>query len=204
MNNTSDTLAVNQLLGRLVYFHVLFIEPSWQPRHTMQAQRSLCCRHIDLGATHVSRLYTNTTPWTALIQIAADLGAWTTWCEDSQRCCPACRIRSCAVVIVDCWATTEQRAFGGDLPVPDDTRRRWSTAIAELMVRAFAHQHGLQCAVRSNVDTTSTPPPDRFPLTFELARLWRDPTCPDPVVSWLNHCTRLDDIAERLCQGRKT
>lgn len=202
MSTGSGVLAVNQLLGRLVYFHVVFIEPSLSPQHAPQAKRRVCCRHVRPGSGHVATLETNTTSWSALTQIAADLGAQT--CRDNgPGCCPACRIRSCAAIVADCWITTEHRAYGHDLFVADTTRRRWSSAVADLMATAFARQHGVQCAYGSDVDVdmTSTPPADRFPLTGELARLWRDPTLPAPVVSWLNHCTRLDDIAQHLRQG---
>lgn len=200
MNSISDALAINQLLGRLVYFHILFIEPSLTPRRTQQATRRVCCLHDQPGSGHAATLDLTTTPWSALTQIAADLDNRTCRDQDSG-CCPSCRIRSCAAIIADCWIATEQRAYQHDLPLADDTRRRWTATVAQLIATAFAHQHNIHCTDCSGADIASTPPAEWFPMTGELARLWRDPTGPAPVVSWLNHCIRLDDIAQHLRQG---
>ncbi|MFG1774625.1 hypothetical protein ACGFIX_34030 [Nocardia salmonicida] len=202
MTDTNGALAVNQLLGRLVYFHILFIEPSLSSWHVRNRSQGLCCRH-DRPATDAVAIIDidiEATPWSALTQIATDLGAQP--CRDlTSGCCPVCRVRWCAMTIAQGWVAIEHRAYASDRPVSDNSTQQWSATIAERMASVFADQLSLHCGRRSSIALTSTPPAHRFPLTTELAQLWLDPFHLVPVISWLNHCTGLDDIARRLHQG---
>ena len=53
-------------------------------------------------------------------------------------------------------------------------------------------------------EASLVPDSGELPLTGELLVLWQDPlAATSPVVSWLNHCTDLNDI-HRVLQQRGT
>lgn len=167
-------LSINQLLGRIAYFHALFVEPTGiKP----QIQPHTCCRHRHPATSEGS--------WSVLREIAESLGA------AGCRCCPACTVRLHAEVIARCWIDAELAAYGRTA-VPVDLRRQWAAAAGNRLSQA---------AAGSGHADDDVPPCD-LPLTGELLALWADPHQDAPVASWLNHCNALEDIA-RVLTGRK-
>ncbi|MGY1975695.1 hypothetical protein [Nocardia gipuzkoensis] len=195
--NTTDILTANQLLGRLVYFHVLFIDPalptSWTPPPS-----TTCCHHDRREPQPPTRIDLRATPWAALTQINDSLGGGACRENDSDRCCPACRIHACAAAVADCWIVTEHHAYCDDPLIHDDTRRAWSDTVADRITAVFSRLYQTPCAWSANAHTASQPPAGQFPLTGELAALWSETSRATPVISWLNHCAGLDDIARHL------
>jgi len=190
-----DVLTANQLLGRLVYFHTLFIEPKL-PGRLVRSQVTLCCRH-DRRPNSIIRSSDNTprTPWEVLIEIAGGLGP--AQCTPSTgECCVPCRVRSCATVIAETWLTVESDSYSGCLTSAD--HQAWAASIGGAIAKACAEVDGADCARTEDYIGTVTPPADRFPLSSELAALWSATDAGSPVISWLNHCAGLDDIARRI------
>ncbi|MGH8929906.1 MAG: hypothetical protein ACRDZO_04535 [Egibacteraceae bacterium] len=109
-------------------------------------------------------------------------------------------------MIAGWWASTEQRAYGTPAAAPE-TREAWSRAVAVRLAKAYAGQHEAACAgldrAAAKPETPRLPTPEELPLTGELLALWSDPTARQPVVSWLNHCAGLDDVA-RVLEIRRT
>ncbi|MGH3871441.1 MAG: hypothetical protein ACRDSR_08005 [Pseudonocardiaceae bacterium] len=199
--NARDTLTVHQLLGRIVYFHTLFIEPALAATNRPTGCGEACCRHRPSAPAPV-----DTTPalrdtaWAAVGEIATTLAAATCPGQASW-CCPTCQILAAGKTIAQCWMDVEHRAYGAPLTQPD-AWKECSRTIAVRLAAAFSHQHDSVCAVLTRA--TATPKtvqpslPARLPLTSELLALWADPTDHAPVTSWLNHCTGLTDIAQAL------
>jgi len=104
-------------------------------------------------------------------------------------------------VIARWWASTEQRAYGRT-PLALETREALGHAVAVRLGKAFAAQHQAACdgldRAAAKPETARLPTPEELPLTGELLALWSDPTVRQPVVSWLNHCAGLDDVARVL------
>lgn len=199
--NAYDTLTVHQLLGRMVYFHALFIEPVLTPAVRPARRSEWCCRHgqQDLVADGAAPALRDTA-WAVVAEIAATLPADT--CPgEARRCCPTCRVLTAGIAIAECWLDVEHGAFG-PLSMPPGARGCWGRAVAVQLAAAFASQHGSVCTALQRATATSSivppPSPERLPLTSELMVLWADPTDDAPVASWLNHCTGLTDIAKVL------
>ncbi|MFF8618209.1 hypothetical protein [Streptomyces sp. NPDC015350] len=203
-----DELTVHQLLGRIVYFHVLLIAPDLPAAERMPASGPACCHH----RAHGSRLLDTAlegSAWGVLLEIAAELPDHHRSCpRSSGTCCAACRVTSAASAVGSGWAAAEHRAYHQCPPEPGllDACGR---AAASRVGRVFAAQHDTSCAALSRF-TVDPPAPealpgvDELPLTGELLALWADPaaTPQTPVASWLNHCTGLGDI-RRVLESRR-
>lgn len=205
-----DAVTTHQLLGRIAYFHTLFIEPALTSRKQPRAGE-VCCNHKntaryrqpDVGSVLAS------TAWAVLDEIATTLGEHLRLCPDSgHRCCAACRIAASGAAIAQAWAVTEHRSYGLPLPAEPLVRACRTTAATRLAL-VFTQQHGTSCRTRAQAETPAAdllPDSRALPLTGELLALWRDPLAATrrPVVSWLNHCTDLNDIHRVLQQGGTT
>jgi hypothetical protein len=188
-----EAIAVHQLLGRLVYFHVLFIEPKITPSDPK-------------GSTpNDSAARLTGTAWAALDEIARSLPD--PGYESAPSCdCDACDVRCAAAKVAAQWIDVENHAYAHPR-VQDAERQQWTNLLADRMASVFADEHPghvacTACDSRPVLPTALPPPaPDRLPLTAELLDLWSNPTGSAPVVSWLNHCTTIDDIARVLMEG---
>jgi hypothetical protein len=207
--NARDTLTVHQLLGRIVYFHALFIEPAVTAAGRPACRGDACCRHCrSVPATIATTLALPDTAWAAIGEIAATLPAGS--CPGGvPLCCPTCQVLAAGTAIATCWIDVEHRAYG----VPStqqggrEAREEWSRAVAVRLAAAFSRQYGFVCAALARATALSSAMrpllSERLPLTSELLALWADPTNHVPVTSWLNHCTELTDIA-RVVETRRT
>lgn len=192
-----DSLVINQLLGRLTYFHVLFIEPAMGTRRNQQPQHT-CCHHQPDPTEHDPMNTTDLagTPWSVLIELGEALGA--SICHSGVAdCCATCLVRHHAEHIIGCWIDTEAHTHGYAPTTSEQTA--WATDISRRLATAFARQHGI------NVTTTCigrppsrSPIPCELPLVTELAALWTEPLGQTPVISWLNHCADINDVAREL------
>lgn len=204
-----DELTVHQLLGRIVYFHVLLIAPVLAVAERRPASGPACCHH----RAHGSRLRDTTlegSAWGALLEVAAELPDHHRPCpRTSGACCAACRVASAASAVGSGWAAAEHRAYHQPLPEPG-LADACGRAAASRVGRVFAAQHDTLCAALARL-TAAPPAPealpgvDELPLTGELLALWADPaaTTQAPVTSWLNHCTGLGDV-RRVLESRRT
>ncbi|NUK21939.1 hypothetical protein [Streptomyces lunaelactis] len=205
----SDEVTVHQLLGRIDYFHTLFVEPA----HAASGRPGVgepCCKHLTASGhaqPDVGSLLADTA-WAVLDELAATLGEHLLACPASDNtCCATCRVADSAAAIAQAWAITEHQAYDRPPPSAALLRACRSTAAAQL-ARVFAQQHETTCRPRTTsrtADTGRLPDSSELPLTGELLALWENPTAAThrPVVSWLNHCTELSDI-HRLLQQRET
>ncbi|MEU7028951.1 hypothetical protein AB0A60_19950 [Streptomyces sp. NPDC046275] len=204
-----DELTVHQLLGRIVYFHVLLIAPGLPAADRGPASGPACCRHRTPG----SRLRDTTlegSAWGALLAVAVELPGHHKPCpRKSGTCCPACRVTSAAAAVGSGWAAAEHRAYHQRSPAPG-LADACGRAAASRVGRVFAARHATACAALDRL-TAEPPAPealpsvDELPLTGELLALWADPaaTTQAPVTSWLNHCTGLGDV-RRVLESRRT
>lgn len=216
MTKDTDALTIHQLLGRIVYFHALFIEPalpSGQP--TVRAARGeACCNHgAAPGRVTVEELLPGSA-WAALVDVAATLPAHHPVCPaDEGSCCATCRVAYAGAAIAAGWAQAEHQAYRLK-PAPEALVHACGQAAAARLGGVFAAQHPGQHPVlcpalarltATPVDPNLLPSPHKLPLTGELLALWADPafTTRHPVASWLNHCTGLDDI-RRVLTTRRT
>ncbi|WP_434591764.1 hypothetical protein [Streptomyces sp. A5-4] len=201
-----DEVTVHQLLGRIVYFHTLFIEPALTSVGQPGTGKA-CCNHQDTaapGQPDVGTMLADTA-WTVLDEIARTLGEHVLPCPKFDRhCCATCQIAASGAAIGQAWTITEHRAYRR--PPPTDRLRQASrTTAATRLARVFAWQYGADCPVLAMAEASLLPVSDELPLTGELLALWQDPLAPtsSPVVTWLNHCTDLNDI-HRVLQQRGT
>jgi hypothetical protein len=203
-----DEVTVHQLLGRIVYFHTLFIEPALTSVGQPGAGKA-CCNHQDTalsGQPEVGTMLANTA-WAVLDEIARTLGKHLLPCPKSDRhCCATCQIAASGAAIGQAWMIIEHRAYRR--PPPTDRLRQASrTTAATRLARVFAQQYGTDCpvlAMTEAAEASLVPDSGELPLTGELLVLWQDPlAATSPVVSWLNHCTDLNDI-HRVLQQRGT
>jgi hypothetical protein len=203
-----DEVTVHQLLGRIAYFHALFIEPALTDDQLGTGEP--CCNHQDTtgpGQPDVGMMLADTA-WTVLDEIARTLGEHLLPCPKSDRhCCATCRVAASGAAIGQAWTITEHRAYRRPPPT-DHLRQASRTTAAIRLARVFARQYGTHCLALSKseaADTSPLPDSDELPLTGELLALWQDPLAAPsaPVVSWLNHCTDLNDI-HRVLQQRGT
>ncbi|MEV1011763.1 hypothetical protein [Streptomyces sp. NPDC049881] len=206
MSRATDALTINQLLGRIVYFHALFIEPSLRPGPPPEPG-PVCCNHGPAPGrrTTVGELLQDSA-WAALGEVAATLPAHHQPCPKSARsCCATCRVAAAAAAVAGGWAQTEYRTFQHTEPA-ETLLRSCGLAAAVRLGRAFAAQHAASCPELDRLTVPEAlPGAEELPLTGELLALWADPTATasHPVASWLNHCTGLDDI-RRVLETRRT
>lgn len=205
-----DQATVHQLLGRIVYFHTLFVEPAFTS-DSEPGTGECCCNHqgaVGFREPEVGTMLADTA-WAVLDEIAITLGEYLLPCPDSDlRCCATCRIVASGAAIAQAWMAAEHRGYNR-LPPADRLRQVCGTTTAIRLGRVFARQYGTNCrglAKAKVTDISPLPDSDDLPLTGELLALWKDPlaTTRSPVVSWLNHCTDLPDIHRVLQQGRTT
>jgi hypothetical protein len=194
MNSAIDDVTLHQLLGRIVYFHTLFIVPAFTPAEDLGTGQA-CCNHR--ADTHQRTAYglLATTAWTALDEIAATLHGHHSPCPHRDgACCATCRVATAGGTVADAWIVTEHHAYRR--PPPEDRFRQVTRAVACPALASLDRGHG----------NPLLPSPEDLPLTGELLALWQDPlsTASSPVVSWLNHCTALDDVHRVLETRRNT
>ncbi len=207
-NSAAEALAVHQLLGRIVYFHVLFIEPVLQPCDRKNAPQAPCCNHrLAPGRPSVEQLL-EATAWNVVDDVATSISPSGWACpKRSGDCCASCRVSAAGATIAQGWARTEQREYHRP-PLSETTLRGFGLLAGARLSRTFSARHAATCAAleRRGLGEDSAPPnPQDLPLTGELLALWADPaaTSRQPVVSWLNHCAGLDD-ARRVLQARRS
>lgn len=204
MTRTPDTLTTHQLLGRIVYFHALFIEPALRASPSPWPGPACCNHSAAAGCPTVDTLLPQSA-WAALIEVATAIPAHNRQCPKAAgSCCATCRIASSAAAVAAGWAQTEFRSYQMTSHVERRSRACARTAAARL-ARVFATQHAVQCLTLQQLTEAAAEPeglPDveELPLTGELLALWADPTATTghPVTSWLNHCTGLDDVRRVL------
>ncbi|KPI02950.1 hypothetical protein OK074_5100 [Actinobacteria bacterium OK074] len=205
MSSATDVLTIHQLLGRIVYFHALFIEPALRPG-TPSEPGPECCNHAaDPGQRAVGEVLPDSA-WMSLVDIAATLPAHHRPCPQSDgTCCATCHVTSTAAAITAGWAQTEYHSYRQAEPA-ETLLHVCENAAAARLGRVFAEQHTTRCpALDRRTVPEALPETEELPLTGELLSLWADPTATTrhPVASWLNHCTGLDDI-RRVLKTRRT
>ena len=200
-----EIITVNQLLGRIVYFHVLFIEPILcdKPLAAHRWLNTACCRHQPdcENPPALSSMDLIDTPWSVLIDVAASLEVRGCRAE-ANTCCSPCVVRHTAAAIADTWLGVETTTYS-DLAPTTTQHARWCQTIASQLADAFSGEFGAACAHTTSASHSGDgPPSDQFPLVSELTALWRAPIGHVPVTSWLNHCADLSDIAHVLDSRR--
>lgn len=207
MTAAPDAVVLAQLLGRVVYFHALFIALDLQPA-PVAVPGVLCCNHSSHPGQRTRYGLLGTSAWVALDEIATGLKGYDRRCPELGRdCCATCRVADCAAAVVDAWLTTELHSY--DLPAIDtEARQSVRAAAARQLSTAFADQYEAHCPTQDGHHRAGGPRPraaDELPLTSELLALWQDPLAraEQPVISWLNHCTALTDI-RRVLNSRRT
>ncbi|MER5741099.1 hypothetical protein ABT117_36285 [Streptomyces sp. NPDC002262] len=204
-----DELTVHQLLGRIVYFHVLLVAPDLPVADRMPASGPACCHHRAHGS-HFPDAALEGSAWGALLEVAAELPDHHRPCpRTSSACCAACRVTSAASAVGSGWAVAEHRAYHQRLPEPG-LADACGRAAASRVGRVFVAQHDTLCAALDRLTAKPSAPEelpgvDELPLTGELLALRADPasTTQAPVASWLNHCTGLADV-RRVLESRRT
>lgn len=198
---------IHQLLGRMVYLHVHFIEP----HESMNTSRHNCawipcCNHaVDRPPRTPSWREASASAWAVLVEVADSLPSTPRCRVSPDDCCATCVVAASAHAIAQRWIDVEREAYGLATWRPEETESGALLAGRRLS-GIFAQQHDLRCRIRiDNAEILDAPSPDDLPLTGELLALWADPTGTDqaPVVSWLNHCAGLTDVA-RIVSSRRT
>ncbi|WP_414169141.1 hypothetical protein ACMATS_25060 [Streptoverticillium reticulum] len=204
MSSATDALTIHQLLGRIVYFHALFIEPALIASPS-PGPGPVCCNH---GAAPGRRTADELLPdsaWASLVEVAATFPAYHQPCPKTVgSCCATCRIAAAAAAVGAGWAQTECRSYRQASPA-ETLLRDCGRAAAARLGRVFAAQHAAPCPALDQLTVPgSLPGAEELPLTGELLALWADPTATtgSPVASWLNHCTGLDDV-RRVLETRR-
>ncbi|MFD9593092.1 hypothetical protein ACFWA9_10080 [Kitasatospora sp. NPDC059973] len=196
-------VTLHQLIGRIVYFHALFVEPAAVPAgESIDGER--CCNHLPERPGPTSAVVLVETAWTALDELSATLPGRARRCPvNDASCCATCRVADAGAAIADVWFDTEHRTYHGG-PAGEADRLACRRAFSASLSRAFAEQHAAPCPSTLTAAGGPLPRADDFPLTGELLTVWDDPlsTTGAPVVSWLNHCTGLDDVL-RVLETRK-
>jgi len=204
-----DQVTVHQLLGRLCYFHTLFIQPALQPAEQSTTGRP-CCHHQPVpGPAQPDVADTlHTSAWLVLEEIATTLTGHLQPCPATGKdCCATCRVTGVGAALAHAWLTTELRAYQRP-PATTTAHQDCRAAAGARLGRVFAAQFATTCPTPTlpALPARRLPSPRDVPLTGELLALWHNPLAADgasPVVSWLNHCTGLDDI-RRVLQQRST
>ncbi|MFE2595940.1 hypothetical protein ACFXCZ_05465 [Streptomyces sp. NPDC059396] len=205
MSSAADALTIHQLLGRIVYFHALFIEPALRAGSSPRPGL-VCCNHGAVpGRSTVGELLPDSA-WAALAEVAGAFPAHHRPCpKTAALCCATCRIAAAAAAVAAGWAQTEYRIYRQAEPA-ETLPRTCGRAAAARLGRVFAAQHAAPCPALDQLTVPgSLPGMEELPLTGELLALWADPTASTrhPVASWLNHCTGLDDV-RRVLETRRT
>ncbi|WP_162890187.1 hypothetical protein [Streptomyces olivoreticuli] len=205
MSSITDTLTIHQLLGRIAYFHALFIEPALQPS-TLRGPGSECCNHAaNPGQYSVGEVLPDSA-WSALTEVASTLPTYHRPCPKADGvCCATCRVASAAAAVAAGWAQTEYRSYRQTKPAVS-LLHVCERAAAARLGRVFADQYAASCPTLDRLTAPEVlPGTEELPLTGELLALWADPTTTtrQPVASWLNHCTGLDDV-RRVLEMRRT
>ncbi|WP_435211963.1 hypothetical protein [Streptomyces sp. bgisy034] len=204
MSSAADALTIHQLLGRIVYFHALFIEPAHRPSPP-PGPGPECCNHGASFGRRTTDELLHDSAWAALVEVATTIPTHHQPCPKAAgSCCATCRISAAAAAIAAGWAETECRGYRQDDPA-ETLLQTCGRAAAARLGRVFAAQHTAPCPALDQL-TVPEPLPDvqELPLTGELLALWADPTATarQPVASWLNHCTGLDDVRRVLETSR--
>ncbi|MDX2680067.1 hypothetical protein [Streptomyces soliscabiei] len=205
MSSATDALMIHQLLGRIVYFHALFIEPALTASPS-PGPGPVCCNH---GAAPGRRTTDELLPdsaWASLAGVAATLPAYHQPCPKTDgSCCATCCIAAAAAAVGVSWTLTERHNYRQAEPT-ETLLRDCGRAAAARLGRVFAAQHAAPCPALDQLTVPDVlPGAQELPLTGELLALWADPTptTRSPVASWLNHCTGLDDV-RRVLETRRT
>jgi hypothetical protein len=205
--NARERTAVHQLLGRLVYHHVLFVEPhTSSPADRLTAATRRCCNHnTAAGPKTTAWDGSGGSAWKVLVEVSDSLLERTRCQQQSDACCATCVVAMSAASIVRRWIAVELEAYGQ--PVADThAQSGWVDLAASQMAGVFKREHHASCSTFMADDgIANAPSPDDLPLTSELISLWADPGRTDaaPVASWLNHCSGLADVA-RIVESRRT
>ncbi|MEU0216934.1 hypothetical protein ABZ281_18255 [Streptomyces sp. NPDC006265] len=206
MSSATDAMTIHQLLGRVVYFHALFIEPALQPGPSPGAGPACCNHRAAPGRESTAGELLTDSAWAALIEAAATLPAHHEPCpQTGSGCCVTCRIAAAAGSVAVGWAQTEYRTYERAEPT-ETLLRSCARAAAARLGRVFAAQHAVSCPALDRLTVPDElPSSEELPLTGELLGLWANPTATTrhPVASWLNHCTGLDDV-RRVLETRRT
>lgn len=204
MTSAADALTIHQLLGRIVYFHALFIEPADRPSPT-PGLGPACCNHgASLGRPTSDELLTDSA-WAVLVEVATTVPAHHQLCPKAAgSCCATCCVSAAAAAVAAGWAEAECCGYQQNDPA-ETLLRTCGHAAAVRLGRVFAAQHAAPCPALDQL-TVLEPLPhvEELPLTGELLVLWANPTATarQPVASWLNHCTGLDDV-RRVLETRR-
>lgn len=201
-----EETAIHQLLGRIVYLHALFIEPHIpMTRPRVSVERVACCNHTAQAEPMPPWSRSSGSAWTVLLEVADTLPDTSRCRQVPDGCCAACVVATSAATIVQWWVDVEQEAYG-QTDMPRAAEQVWARAAGTRLARVFARQHGTDCrALAADLKVVEDPSPDVLALTGELFALWANPAGADqaPVVSWLNHCAGLADVA-RIVDSRRT
>jgi hypothetical protein len=208
-----DVSAINQLLGRLAYFHTLFIEPTLSTAglplralgHGDPLTRA-CCNHCGgrIGRPTVAA-FLKPTAWNVVHELGEAVHVPTDpACVCGDACCSVCRVLMCGSAVAAMWITVECHAYRMSCP-DTDTRAIWILAAGSRLAAAFAAQYQTSCPrLEQAAGRMSAPLHHRaqlaeLPLTGEFLALWQDPASisKKPVTNWLNHCTDLADVARQ-------
>lgn len=203
MSGPTDAMALHQLLGRIVYFHALFIEPALRLGPSpSDPSPMVCCAHGPRPnplARPVGELLPGSA-WAVLCEIAATLAVPSKGCLPScSSCCATCHVWAFAAIIAASWVRTEHRAYRG-CEAADALVQACASTAATRVGHAFAIQHSTTCTRVERPAPEALPSTDELPLSGELLDLWSDPTTVNhrPVLTWLNHCTSLGDVQRVL------
>src|SRR5580700_7037819 len=112
MTGAWDLTTAHQLLGRIVYFHALFIEPALT-RRASATPGTLCCNHDGFSpGQKPASVVLQGTAWAALDDVSVTLPAFYQRCPAvADNCCAVCRVAAASAAIATCWADTEYRAY---------------------------------------------------------------------------------------------
>ncbi|HEV2347004.1 MAG TPA: hypothetical protein VGS97_23080 [Actinocrinis sp.] len=197
-----QTLSVHQRLGRLGYFHALFIEPQISRSADCGADPQLpdiaapCCNHADSESVKpASMRLLDESAWKLLKEIAICLGAKPRCPTATAECCPTCRVIADGLCVATAWTAVQRRVFK-PAGTPDYAT---DTMISLLLGHAFAVQQETACALVGDSTYGGEIPQaaeNDLPLTAELINLWCDPFSPaaPQAFTWLNHCAGMDDL----------
>ncbi|MER5359753.1 hypothetical protein [Streptomyces sp. NPDC002785] len=208
MTTAPDALTIHQLLGRIVYFHALYIAPEL-PAGPPAQHGPVCCNHGSAPGRRPAAALPAGSAWHALVDVATALPSHHRPCPNTAgACCATCRVAAAASAVAGGWALTEHRAYRQGDPTAQLVKDCRSAA-ADRIARVFAAQHHTACPALGGLAAPAPqalPDVDTLPLTSELLALWADPaaTTRHPVASWLNHCTGLADVRRVLDSRRST
>jgi hypothetical protein len=203
MLSPRQTLSVHQRLGRLGYFHALFIEPAISRSADFAADSQLphiaasCCNHTRPASDRpASMRLLNESAWKLLKEMAICLGAKPRCPMSTAECCPTCRVITDGLWVATAWSTVQRRVLTPAVPPKPAT----DTMISLLLGHAFAAQQEIACDFLGDAayDTREAPQAaeNDLPLTAELINLWRDPFSPaaPKAFTWLNHCAGMENL----------